>query len=128
MLALVGMSVDWAALAVPRYVKWSAPLVADVPAGVVTVTSTVPAAPAGALAVIVVELPTKTLVALLAPNFTLEAPVRFVPVSVTAVPPVVGPLFGLTPVTVGVPKMTTGVAEGCGTVSLDVVTLKVLPP
>ena len=35
---------------------WSAALVALVPPGVVTVTSTVPDAPAGAVAVMVVEL------------------------------------------------------------------------
>ena len=70
------------------------------PPGVVTVTSTVPAlrpgrwrdrgggddGEAGAAVV---------------PNLTAVAPVKLVPVMVTAVPPAVGPLVGLMPVTVG---------------------------
>ncbi len=35
------------------------------------------------------------------PNVTLVAPVKLVPVTVTVVPPVVGPLDGLIAVTVG---------------------------
>ena len=35
------------------------------------------------------------------PKLTALAPVRLVPVTVTTVPPVVGPEAGLTPVTVG---------------------------
>ena len=35
------------------------------------------------------------------PKSTAVAPVKLVPVSVTVVPPAVGPLEGLTPVTVG---------------------------
>jgi hypothetical protein len=42
-------------------------------------------------------------VAAVAPNFTAVAPVKFVPVMVTTVPPAVGPLVGLTDVTVGGP-------------------------
>ena len=72
------------------------------PPGVVTVTSTVVlTGPAGEFAVIVVLLTTDTPVALLAPNFTPVAPVKFAPVIVTEVPAVVGPEIGLTPVTVG---------------------------
>ena len=40
-------------------------------------------------------------VALVAPNLTSLAPVRFVPVIVTVVPPAAGPLVGSTFVTVG---------------------------
>ena len=40
-------------------------------------------------------------VAPVAPNLTAVAPVRFVPVIVTLVPPAVGPALGLTAVTVG---------------------------
>jgi len=69
----------------------------------VTVTVTAPALPAGVVAVIVVPLTTTTFVAELFPNFTVAPAAKFVPVIVTAVPPVVGPLFGLTLVTVGVP-------------------------
>ena len=39
--------------------------------------------------------------AAVAPKLTALAPVNPVPVMVTEVPPVVGPEFGLTPVTVG---------------------------
>ena len=67
-----------------------------------TVTSTVPD-PAGAMAVICVELTTVTLVALAVPNLTLVAPARLVPVIVTLVPPPVGPEAGLIPVTAGEP-------------------------
>ena len=62
---------------------------ADVPAGVVTVTSTVPV-PAGLSAVIVVSLTTVTFVAAVVPKSTAVAPVKPVPVIVTKVPPAVG--------------------------------------
>ena len=55
----------------------------------------------GAVALIEVAELTVKLVALVAPNLTAVAPVKFVPVIVTTVPPVVGPEFGLTGVTVG---------------------------
>ena len=72
------------------------------PTGVVTVTFTVPAAPAGAVAVIEVEETTVKLVAgFPEPKSTAVAPVKFVPVMVTLVPAVVGPAAGLTAVTVG---------------------------
>jgi hypothetical protein len=73
-----------------------------VPAEVVTVTSTVPAEPAGAIAEMDVALLTVNVVAAVVPNFTAVAPVRFVPVITTEVPPPVGPVLGLTAVTVGV--------------------------
>ena len=66
-----------------------------------TVTSTVPAAPAGAVAVIEVALLTVKVVAAVAPNLTPVAPVKLVPVMVTEVPPAVGPELGLTEETVG---------------------------
>ncbi len=66
-----------------------------------TVTSTGPTGPAGAVAVMLVALLTvKT--AAVAPNLTALAPVKFVPVTVTEVPPVLTPDSGLTPVTTGV--------------------------
>ena len=71
------------------------------PPTVVTVTSTVPAAPAGEVAVMdVAELTVKD-VALVAPNFTADAPVKLVPVMVTLAPPAVPPLVGLMLVMVG---------------------------
>ena len=71
-----------------------------VPPAVVIVTSTVPA-PAGEVAVIEVAELTVKLAALLAPNFTAVAPVKFVPVIVTDVPPAAGPDVGEIDVTDG---------------------------
>ena len=86
--------------------NWSEALVAEVPPGVVTVTSTVPAAPAGAVAVMEVVLLTVKVVAAVAPKATAVAPVKLVPVTVTEVPPATGPEVGLTAVTVGVVETT----------------------
>ena len=83
--------------------NWSAgAFTAEVPPGVVTVTSTGPATPAGETAVMELEVLFESPVAATAPNCTAVAPVRLVPVMVTGLPPVVGPEVGLTPVTVGV--------------------------
>ena len=68
----------------------------------VTVTVTAPALPAGVVAVIEVLLTTTTLVAAVPPNVTVAPAAKFVPVIVTAVPPSVDPLLGLTLLTVGV--------------------------
>jgi len=67
----------------------------------VAATVTAPALPAGVVAVITVALTTVTFVAAAPPNVTVVPEAKFVPVIVTAVPPAVVPLFGLTPVTVG---------------------------
>jgi hypothetical protein len=53
--------------------------------------------------VIDVLLTTITLVAAVLPKVTVAPLAKLVPVIVTAVPPVVGPLFGETLVTVGCP-------------------------
>ena len=79
--------------------NWSAALVALVPPAVFTVTSTV-ALPAGAVALILVEL-LNVKAAETAPKKTPVAPVKFVPVMLTGVPPTVGPAVGLIAVTVG---------------------------
>ena len=71
------------------------------PPVVVTVMSTVPALPAGDVAVIDVALLTITPVAAVPPKLTAVAPVKLVPVMVTLVPPAIGPLLGETAVTVG---------------------------
>ena len=71
------------------------------PPGLVTVTVTAPAACAGVVAVIEVLLTTTTLVAAVPPNVTVAPAAKFVPVIVTAVPPSVEPLLGLTLLTVG---------------------------
>ena len=86
---------------------WSAVLVTLVPPVVVTVTLTVPV-PAGEVAVheLAAQL---TLVAAVAPKDTLP-PVRLAPLMVTTVPPVLEPVIGLKPVTVGA---GTGVGTIC---------------
>ena len=81
--------------------NWSDAFVVDVPTGVVTVTSTGPAASAGLVVEICVLLFTVNGVAIVPPNLTALAFVKFVPVIVTGVPPAAFPLFGDTPVTVG---------------------------
>jgi hypothetical protein len=93
--------------------NWSSGLVALVPPAVVTVMSTVPD-PAGLVADICVELSTVKIAAL-PPKLTSVAPVRSVPVMVTAVPPAAGPLLGVTPVTVGA---TTSVKSSAPEVAL----------
>ena len=80
--------------------NWSAVLLALVPPTVVTRTSTVPV-PAGDVAVICVALLTVKPVAAVLPKVTAVAPPRLVPVRVTVVPPVCGPLLGEMEVTVG---------------------------
>ena len=79
----------------------SAAEVADVPEGVVTVTSTIPAAWTGLVAEIEVALTTVTPVAALLPKFTAVAPVKPVPEIVTEVPPAVEPDAGDMPVMIG---------------------------
>ena len=80
--------------------NWSAELVDDAPPGVTVITATVPV-PAGLTAVIDVALFTVKLVAGVEPKSTAVAPVKFVPVMVTVVPPAAGPFVGLKAVTVG---------------------------
>jgi hypothetical protein len=72
------------------------------PPAVVTVTSTVPAAPDGAVAVIEVA-ESAVITPEDDPKFTEVAPERLVPETVTEVPPPVDPLVGLIPVTAGAP-------------------------
>jgi len=69
----------------------------------VTLTVTGPKLPAGVVALMVVLFTTVTLVAAVLPNVTVAPAAKFVPVIVTAVPPAVDPLFGLTLLSVGVP-------------------------
>src|SRR6202042_1578943 len=97
------------------------------PPGVVTVTSTVPAVPAGEFAKICVALLTVNVVVLL-PNFTALALVKFVPVIVTAVAPATGPLFGVTAVTVGGAKYVNLSAALVALVPPDVVTVTSIGP
>ena len=70
------------------------------PADVETVTETVPV-PAGTTTCRLPEVTLPTLVPWTEPNSTVGVPVNLVPLTVTVLPPAWGPLFGLTPVTVG---------------------------
>ena len=76
---------------------------ADLPPGVTTLTSTVPALPAGLLSTIWLAVSLVKVVTTVVPKSTAVAPARFVPVMVTFVPPANGPAAGLMPVTVGAP-------------------------
>jgi hypothetical protein len=94
----------------------------------VTVTVVAPALPAGVVAVIVVLFTTTTFVADALPNFAAAPLAKFVPVIVTAVPPAAGPLFGLTPVTVGTgpeaaEKVTICITHGPALVNVAVALL-----
>ena len=71
------------------------------PPAVTTVTSTVPAVPAGLVTTICVAVSLTIVRRWLVPNITAVALARFVPVIVTVVPPAAGPAAGLMPVTVG---------------------------
>src|SRR5262249_33211618 len=72
------------------------------PSGFVTTTLTVPAACAGAVQVTAVELTNAMLVADVLPKVMLLGVARkFVPATVTLLPPEAGPLLGEQPVTVG---------------------------
>jgi hypothetical protein len=76
----------------------------------VTVTLTVPADSAGDMALTEAPL-TETAATATEPRFTLVAPPRFVPVTVTGVPPVVGPETRPTPVTVEGPVEEAAVMD-----------------
>ena len=82
--------------------NWSERPAALCPAGLVTVTSTVPL-PAGDTAVQVLGLVQDTPVAGVEPNITEESAVNPVPLMVTVVPPAADPAVGLIPVTPGDP-------------------------
>ena len=81
--------------------KWSDGDAPEVPPGVVTATSTVPAVPDGEVAVRVVSLVKPTPVAARPPKVTVESAVKPAPVMVTGVPPARGPSEGATAVTLG---------------------------
>ena len=85
----------------------------------VTVTATAPALPAGVVAVMVVPFTTTTFVAAAPANVTVAPEAKFVPVIVTAVPPVVVPLFGLTLLTVGAGPDTAANVTICMTQGPD---------
>jgi hypothetical protein len=82
----------------------SAEVCALVPAGVVTSTSTAPAACAGLVAVTWESVFTTKPAAAVAPKWTAVAPVNPQPVITTLVPPNKEPEVGAMPVTVGAPR------------------------
>ena len=71
------------------------------PPSVVTIMPTAPALCAGVIQVIVVLFTTLIVVAAIPPNVTKVAPVKFVPVIVTLVPPVMLPYGGEIPIIFG---------------------------
>ena len=77
-------------------------MAALVPLGVVTTTLAIPAAWAGVVAVMVVELTKAKVAAAVPPMVTPVAPVKSVPVMVMDVPPAVEPLVREILITVGV--------------------------
>ena len=80
----------------------SAAEVAEVPALLVTVTSTVPADSASLIAVMEVGELTVKLLAATEPNITALTLLKLVPMTTTDVPPAAGPLVVPSPVTEGV--------------------------
>ena len=85
--------------------------VLEVPAALVAVISTVPAASAGDVAVIWVSEFIVKLVAAVLPKLTAVTSVKPEPVMVTDVPPAVVPAVGLTEVMIGAPKVYLEPAE-----------------
>src|SRR5487761_2529426 len=114
------------ALAEPN-VKWSLAAAALVPPGVTTRTSTVPATWAGLMAVMWLSLITVGVVPM-PPKLTEVAPVKPLPNIVTSVPPEVGPVAGLTAVTVGPEPYVNWSAEVAVLVPADVVTVTSTTP
>jgi hypothetical protein len=95
--------------------------IALVPPGVVTLISTVPAARVGEVMVRVLSVVTSRPFPGVVPNMTAVAPVNPVPVMVTVVPPIAGPLVGEILVTVG-----TGTYVNVSSVTIALVPLGVV--
>ena len=93
------------------------PVRVAVPPGVVTTTLTAPAACAGVVAVTWVAESTVNDAAAVPPKVTALAPVRFVPVSVTTVPPSVDPEAG-----------ATEAIDGGGTTNVNPAVFVAVPP
>ncbi|GAB3278908.1 hypothetical protein GCM10027456_71080 [Kineosporia babensis] len=90
---------------------------------------TVPAAPAGAIAVIWVGLSMVGLTTVFEPNLTAVTPMKLVPVITTGVPAVRGPAFGDRLVTVGAATKVYSSADTGSDVPPSAVTLtSTVPP
>src|SRR6202034_4167980 len=99
------------------------------PTGVVTVTSTAPAASGGLTALMLVTLLKMTPVAASAPKATVLNAVNPVPVIVTKVAPLLGPLTGRIEATVGTAtKVNTSPADGALVPPTGVVTVTSTAP
>jgi hypothetical protein len=110
-------------------VKWSAGVVSDVPPGVVTVTSTVPGLPAGAVTLQLVVEEQLTELTTVVPNCTvIEPSTNELPVIATVVPPAAGPELGLTAVTVGPSTKVNWSAEDVADVPPMVVAVRSTAP
>jgi hypothetical protein len=83
------------------YVNQSPVVSRLIPPGVVTLTLTIPALPAGEVQYSFVPLETATFVAETPPKVTVAPATKPVPVTVTVTPPAVGPALGETEDTVG---------------------------
>jgi hypothetical protein len=94
------------------YWNWSCLEGALVPFAVVTVTITIPVVPAGDVATIEFTEFTVKPVASFDPNLTAMAPVKLVPVIVTAVPPAAGPFLGESFLTVGGAPVSSSTVSG----------------
>jgi hypothetical protein len=112
------------------YVNSSAGEVSEVPPGVATETSTVPGVPAGDVAVTEVGEVTTKLAAGVDPKLTAVAPLKLVPVTVTVVPPPIGPPGTLRPPTLGMAAKTKWSTTPTGDVppGEETVTSTVPPP
>src|SRR5580704_2478324 len=93
------------------------------PSGLVPVTLTLPAAPAGVVAVIVVLLTKVTTVAALLPRLTVAPATKLVPLIVIGVPPIVEPDTGVTPVTMGAGKLYVNAFDSVPLCPLGLVTV-----
>jgi hypothetical protein len=81
--------------------------------GLITITATGPPTCAGVVATIDLLLATTTVVAAgTPPNVTVAPGTKFAPEIVTVVPPLVEPVFGVTPLTVGGGDKAGGGAAG----------------
>ena len=105
------------------YVNWSAGVIALVPPGVMTLTSTVPAVPAGEVAVILVAEFTVKAVAAVFPKLTAVTSINPVPLIVTAVPAAKGPCAGEMLVIIGAAIYVNSSAGEGALVTAEVVTV-----
>ena len=103
------------------------PFAVFAPLALVTLTLTVPAVPVGVVAVICESLSTVNPAASTPPTWTAVAPVNPVPAMTICVPPAVGPLEGVTVLTVGSVLNTPPVIEATFALNSPVAEVYVMP-